>query len=47
LDAKLSVVQDKDEWNGTDIVFEIASKGDKTELMFYSCRPGSGHRILR
>jgi hypothetical protein len=34
LDAKLNFVKDKDEWNGTDIVFEIARKGDKTELRF-------------
>jgi hypothetical protein len=34
LDTKINFVKDKDEWNGTDIVFEIASKGDKTELRF-------------
>jgi hypothetical protein len=34
LDAKINFVKDKDEWNGTDIVFEIARKGDKTELRF-------------
>ena len=27
-------VTDKTEWNGTDIVFEIAKKGDKTEVRF-------------
>ena len=32
-DAKLSFDK-KDEWIGTDIVFEIARKGDKTEVRF-------------
>lgn len=30
----LSFVKDRTEWNGTDIVFDIAKKGDKTELRF-------------
>ena len=34
VDSKINFVKDKDEWNGTDIVFEIAKKGDKTELHF-------------
>jgi hypothetical protein len=34
LDAKINFVKDKAEWTGTDIVFEIAKKGDKTELRF-------------
>jgi uncharacterized protein YndB with AHSA1/START domain len=33
-DARINFVKDKTEWNGTDIVFEIARKGDKTELRF-------------
>jgi hypothetical protein len=33
-DAKINFVKDKDEWNGTDIVFDIAKKGSKTELRF-------------
>jgi len=32
--AKLDFVQDKGEWQGTDIVFEIERKGSKTELRF-------------
>ena len=34
LDAKINFVKDKAEWNGTDIIFEITKKGDKTELRF-------------
>ncbi len=33
-DAKLEFVKGKDEWKGTDIVFDIARKGDKTEVRF-------------
>jgi hypothetical protein len=33
-DAELTFVKDKTEWIGTDIVFEIASTGKKTELEF-------------
>ena len=32
--ARLEFVEDKTEWTGTDIVFEIARKGDKTEVRF-------------
>jgi hypothetical protein len=34
LDAKINFVKDKAEWNGTDIIFEITKKGDRTELRF-------------
>ena len=34
LEARLNFVEDKTEWNGTDIVFEIAKKGARTELRF-------------
>ena len=33
-DAHLAFVDDTREWNGTDIVFEIARKGDRSELRF-------------
>lgn len=33
-EAQLNFVEDKNEWNGTEVVFEIASKGDKTEVRF-------------
>jgi hypothetical protein len=34
LDASLSFVEDKSEWNGTEITFEIAQRQDKAELRF-------------
>jgi activator of Hsp90 ATPase-like protein len=34
LDSRINFVTDKTEWNGTDIVFEITAKNDKTELRF-------------
>jgi hypothetical protein len=33
-DSRITFVKDKKEWDGTDIVFEIAKKGTKTELRF-------------
>lgn len=33
-DSHLSFVKDKTEWKGTDILFEIARKGNQTELRF-------------
>lgn len=34
LDAYLSLVEDKTEWNGTKVVFEVSEKGEKTEVRF-------------
>jgi hypothetical protein len=34
LDNYFSFTEDKSEWKGTDIVFEIARRGDKTEVKF-------------
>ena len=34
MDSRINFVKHKTEWKGTDIVFEITKKGDKTELCF-------------
>jgi hypothetical protein len=33
-DSFLSFVEDKTEWNDTDIIFEVSKKGDETEVRF-------------
>jgi hypothetical protein len=32
--AQLNFVKNKNEWNGTEVIFDITRKGDKTELRF-------------
>lgn len=34
LEARLSFTQDKSEWNGTRVIFDISKKGDATEVRF-------------
>ena len=34
LEAWLSFIEDKNEWNGTKVVFEVSKKGDETEVRF-------------
>jgi len=34
LDASLSFTEDKNEWKGTNVVFEVSRRGDKTEVRF-------------
>ncbi|MHB8352068.1 MAG: SRPBCC family protein [Thermoplasmata archaeon] len=34
LDSKLTFIKDKTEWNGTEVVFEVSKKGEKTEVRF-------------
>lgn len=33
-ESQLNFIEDKSEWNGTKIIFEIAEKGDKTQVRF-------------
>lgn len=34
VDSEMNFLQDKGEWKGTDLLFDIARKGDKTEIRF-------------
>jgi len=34
VDGQINFVKDQTEWDGTDIIFDIVRKGDKTELRF-------------
>lgn len=33
-DAQMNFLKDKSEWKNTDLIFDIARKGDKTEIRF-------------
>ena len=47
VDGQINFVKNKTEWDGTDIVFDIACKGDKTELRFTHRGFGACDRVLR
>ena len=38
LDSYLSFVEDKTEWNGSSVVFEVSKKGNQTEVRFTTAR---------
>jgi len=47
LDAWLGFTDNKSEWNGTKVIFEVSKSGDKTEVRFTHKGPGSRIRVFR
>jgi len=47
LEAWRSFIEDKNEWNGTKVVFEVSKKGDGTEGPLHSRGSGPAARLLR
>ena len=46
LDSYLSFVEDKTEWNGSSVVFEISKKGNQTEVRFTHAGLNSQHECF-
>lgn len=46
VDSHLDFVADKKEWNGTTVTFDIARKGDKTEIVFTHAGLDSSHQCF-
>jgi hypothetical protein len=46
LDSYLSFVEDKTEWNGTKVTFEVGKKDDKTEVHFTHVGLAPGHECF-
>jgi len=47
VDSRLEFVEDKREWNGTRVTFDIARKGDKTEVRFTHAGLVPAHECYR
>lgn len=47
LDSSLNFIEDKTEWNGTKVTFEITKKGDKTEVRFTHVGLGPDHECFK
>ena len=47
LESRLNHIEDVTEWDGTTITFDVASQGDKTELLFTHVGLRPAVRVLR